>query len=223
MNVGAWITAQQATPSASNHHQPGRLVRGGQQRAWGPSADRLTSLEGLGNLAALGSEDESMGTDEEAEAAAEKDTDWVGLVKGLATALSPVAKEAVKGAFAQSKLNQGWTGDMISRYLGMGETRAAGVNAGTASMPTAGWIGIGVAVVAVLGMMFFMMSGRRSNPFTVTGDGWMKHGQRTLALLDDGRPMRRVRGRMPSNAKRARKAAQRARLRRGHRATKKVR
>ena len=159
--MGAWITAQQATPSAANHHQPGRLMRGGQQRAWGPSADRLTTLEGFGNLAALGSEDESMGTDEEAEAAAEKDTDWVGLVKGLATALSPVAKEAVKGAFAQSKLNQGWTGDMISRYLGMGETRAAGVNAGTASMPTAGWIGIGVAVVAVLGMMFFMVSRRR--------------------------------------------------------------
>jgi hypothetical protein len=139
------------------HHQPGRLVRGGQQRAWGPSADRLTTLEGLGNLAALGVY-EGMGTaeDEEAEAAAESDTDWIGLVKGLATALSPVAKEAVKGAFAQSKLNQGWSGDMISRYLGMGENRAAGVQAGTASMPTAGWIGIGVAAVAVLGLIFFV-------------------------------------------------------------------
>lgn len=157
--LGAWIAAQPPVHSGM-HHQPGRLVRGGQQRAWGPSADRLTTLEGLGNLAALGQSTETS-TDEEweaqqAEAAAESDTDWIGLVKGLATALSPVAKEAVKGAFAQSKLNQGWSGDMISRYLGMGENRAAGVQAGTASMPTAGWIGIGVAAVAVLGLIFFV-------------------------------------------------------------------
>jgi len=216
-------TSQQIPVHAGMHNQPGRLMRGGYQRAWGPSADRLTNLEGLGNLGAC--DPNALSTDEEecSEADAEKDTDWVGLVTGLAKALAPAAKEAVKGAFTRSKLNQGWSGDMISRFLSMGESRAAAVNAGTASMPTAGWIGIGVAVVAVLGMMFFMMSGRRSNPFTVAGDGWMKHGQRTLALLDDGRPMRRVRGRMPSNAKRARKAAQRARLRRGHRATKKVR
>lgn len=148
------------------HNQPGRLVRVPLRSPFGPSADRLTTLEGLGNLGWSWpwENDEPLGTDEEAQAGAESDTDWTGFVTDLVKAVSPAAKEAIKGAFMQTKAGQGLSQTEIGRLIGLGEQRAAGVQAGTASMPAAGWIGIGVGAVAILGLVLFFAMGRRKNP-----------------------------------------------------------
>ena len=156
--LGAWISNE--TPVYGGmHHQPRRLVRSGARVPFGPSADRLTNLEGLGNLSALAS-DEMFGVDEEQEAAAaaaESDTDWIDLVRALAAPIATVGVEVVKGQFSQKKAAQGLPMTQIMQMLGMADQRAAAVKSGTASMPTAGWIGFGVGVIALLGVLVMAM------------------------------------------------------------------
>jgi hypothetical protein len=115
----------------------------------------MTTLEGLGTLGHLGQADE-FDIDDMASAEVEADTDWVKLVGDIVKAASPIAVEAAKGAFAQSKAAQGFSQSRIGMLLGLGQQRAAAVQQGSAPMPTAGWLGIGVAAVAVLGLIIVL-------------------------------------------------------------------
>jgi hypothetical protein len=157
--LAAWVGTE-APVHSGMHHQPQRLVRASLRSPFGPSADRLTSLEGLGTLGSSDDEDFGMfGVDEEQEAA-ESDSDWTSLVASIVKAASPVATEVAKGLFTKTKLAQGMSSSEIGKLLGLASQRADAVKSGTASMPTAGWIGIGVGAVALLGLLFFAM-GRR--------------------------------------------------------------
>jgi hypothetical protein len=156
MGVGAWVSSE-APIFPEMHHQPKRLVRAALRSPAGPSADRLTTLEGLGNLGSTS--DEPLWEDEDTPDP-QNNTDWAKLVVNLVNAASPIAVEAVKGAFATSMASKGMSQSEILQLITLAQQRADAVKAGTASMPTAGWIGIGVGAVAVLGLIFFMLSRR---------------------------------------------------------------
>lgn len=111
------------------------------------SADRLQGIDGLGNLAAVDTDGDPIGTDEEA--ALENDTDYSSLVKtivGAAGAITPAALN-LAGTLAAKK------GIDLNSILGIAQNRATAVQNGTMGLPTGAWIGIGVAAAAVLGIL----------------------------------------------------------------------
>lgn len=135
------------------HHQPQRLVRSNMARSL-LSADRLQGIDGLGNLAAVDSDGNDLGTDEEAQLESDSDYSWlVNSIIKAAGAITPAALN-LAGSLAKKK------GIDVNAILGLAQGRAQAVQQGTASMPTGAWIGIGVGVAALLGILFVSM-GRR--------------------------------------------------------------
>lgn len=141
------------------HHQPQRLVRSNMARSL-LSADRLQGIDGLGNLAAVDADGEPLGTQEDE---LESDSDYSWLVKSIIKAAGAITPAALNlaGTLAKKK------GIDVNAILGLAQGRAQAVQQGTASMPTGAWIGIGVGVAALLGILFVSM-GRRSNPYVQT-------------------------------------------------------
>lgn len=138
--------------NAGSHHQPRRLVAAGVRRSM-LSGDRLMGIDGLGTLGADTGETD-LGTYYD-DSEVEGDSDYSGLVTAIVNAAGKITPAALTlaGQLAAKK------GIDLNSILGMAQTRATAVQNGTASMPTAAWIGIGVAAVALLGLVFMM--GRR--------------------------------------------------------------
>lgn len=162
--LGSWISDQ--TPSAmllTAHSQQGRLARVAPRRSL-LSGDRLQGIDGLGNLGEFGVEEEEIGgttydvgSDEWQKAKdLESDSDYSWLVKSLLEFGGKVTPSIIQAATKVAEKR----GIDVGSILAMGQSRAAAVQSGTAGLPTGAWVGIGIAVAAVLGIALMAMSRR---------------------------------------------------------------
>ena len=178
--VGAWISALPPI-HAGMHKQPQRLVRS--RLGSSIHRDRLTTLDGLGNLGSdwwdswSSPQKQSSAEDPDAwwntpdsveldptafeEKKAESDYDWGEFVVNMTKALTPLAQTGLKIAFTNKKRAEGMSEQQIATMLSLGERRAAGVQAGTMGLPSGAMLGVGIAAIAVVGLILVMSKQRR--------------------------------------------------------------